>query len=178
MSRIGKLPIAIPKGVKVKISGRLVDVQGPKGKLSYEHEPLVSVTQEDEQLLVGRDDATKDSSRIQGLTRTLINNMVIGVADGYKRELDIVGVGYRAEVKGKTLVLSVGYSHPVELELPSGLEAVIERNTHITLTGFDKQSLGQFAANVRRVRPPEPYKGKGIKYTEETVRRKEGKKQG
>jgi len=178
MSRIGKLPIAIPKGVKVKVSDRQVHVEGPKGKLSYEHLSQVSIAEEGDRLRVVRGDTTKDSSRVQGLTRTLINNMVVGVSEGYKREMDIVGVGYRAEVKGRTLVLSVGYSHPVEMELPKGIDAVVEKNTHLTFTGFDKHALGQFVANVRRVRPPEPYKGKGIKYTEETVRRKEGKKQG
>ncbi|MDP8224025.1 MAG: 50S ribosomal protein L6 [Candidatus Lernaella stagnicola] len=178
MSRIGKLPIAIPKGVKVQVNGRQVHVSGPQGKLQYEYVALVSVSEDEGRLWVKRNDETKDSSRIQGLTRTLINNMVIGVSEGYKRELDIVGVGYRAEVKGKMLVLNVGYSNPVEVPLPAGVVAVVEKNTHITLTGFDKQLLGQFAADVRKVRPPEPYKGKGIKYSNEIVRRKEGKKQG
>jgi large subunit ribosomal protein L6 len=178
MSRIGKLPITVPKGVKVQINGRLVNVDGPKGKLQFEHLTDVSVVDQDGQILVQRQDAGKDSSRVQGLTRTLVNNMILGVSDGFKRELDIVGVGFRAEVKGQTLILNVGFSNPVEISVPKGIEVAIEKNTHLTLTGFDKQLVGQFAANVRRVRPPEPYKGKGIKYTEETVRRKEGKKQG
>ncbi len=178
MSRIGKLPIPIPKGVKVQIDKRLVKVDGPKGKLQYGLLPEVGVVEDEGRLLVKREDESKASSRIQGLTRALINNMVVGVTKGFKRELDIVGVGYRAEVKGETLTLNVGYSNPVEMVIPKGLKVVVDRNTHLTITGFEKQVLGQFAADVRKVRPPEPYKGKGIKYTEEIVRRKEGKKQG
>jgi large subunit ribosomal protein L6 len=175
MSRIGKLPIPIPPGVKVHIQDRVVRVEGPKGKLAYEHGPLVTVAVDDGKLRVTRQDDTRESSSLQGLTRTLLNNMVVGTTKGFTRELDVVGVGYKAELKGKALALSVGKSHVIELPIPGGVDVKIDKNTHIVVTGPDRQVVGQFAANIRRARPPEPYKGKGIKYTEEVVRRKEGK---
>jgi large subunit ribosomal protein L6 len=175
MSRIGKLPIPIPAGVKVQIQGRRVQVEGPKGKLAYEHNAQVAVAQEPGRLLVSRDDAQAGASAQQGLARTLINNMVVGVTKGYVRELDIIGVGFRAEVKGPTLFVTVGFTQPAEIAVPPGIEVRVDKNTHLVVTGIDKRLVGQFAANVRRLRPPEPYKGKGIKYTEEKVRRKEGK---
>jgi large subunit ribosomal protein L6 len=175
MSRIGKLAIPVPQGVKVHVAGREVRVEGPKGKLAYAFNPEVTVTHEDGKVKVARVDETARSSAMQGLTRTLINNMVVGVSQGYKRELDVVGVGFKAEKKGDVLALTVGFSRAAELPIPKGVDVAIDKNTHITLTGIDKQAVGQFAAEVRRVRPPEPYKGKGIKYTEEVIRRKEGK---
>lgn len=178
MSRIGKLPIQIPKGVKVQIADRLIQVDGPLGKLEYRNDTMVEVVQEGATLTVKRPDATAASSMYQGLVRALLNNMVLGVSKGYSRGLDITGVGYRAEVTGNVLKLTLGFSLPVELTVPKGIEATVERNTHIVLKSADKQAIGQFAAEIRAVRPPEPYMGKGIKYTEEIIRHKEGKKQG
>lgn len=178
MSRIGKMPITIPKGVKVQINGAEVSVNGPLGKLSYTHDDGVAVNLAGDEVVVSRVNENRQSRNLHGLTRSLINNMVIGVSAGFTRNLEVVGVGYRAEVKGSVLVLNVGYSNPVELKLPAGIKAEVDRNNRITLRGFDKQLLGQFAANVRAVRPPEPYKGKGIKYAEEILRRKVGKTSG
>lgn len=178
MSRVGKLPIPIPDKVSVNISGQEIAVKGPRGQLAYCAPAEVQVVQEDKQLVVTISSADRKTHGLHGLVRTLVNNMIIGVSEGFKRELEIVGVGYRAEVKGNALVLSVGYSHPVEMKLPKGVAAQVEKNNRIILTGYDKHMLGQFAANVRRVRPPEPYKGKGIKYVGEVVRRKVGKATG
>ncbi|HPQ69521.1 MAG TPA: 50S ribosomal protein L6 [bacterium] len=178
MSRVGKLPIPIPDKVSVNINGQEIAVKGPLGQLAYHAPDGVQVVQDEKQLLVTIGNNDRKTHGLHGLVRTLVSNMVVGVSTGFKRELDIVGVGYRAEVKGNALVLSVGYSHPVEMELPKGVDAAVEKNTRIILTGSNKHVLGQFAANVRRVRPPEPYKGKGIKYVEEVVRRKVGKATG
>jgi len=178
MSRIGKLPIQIPKGVKVQIADRLIRIDGPLGKMEYRNDSMVEVVQENAALLVKRPDRTAASSMYQGLVRALLNNMVIGVSQGYTRGLDITGVGYRAEVTGNVLKLTLGFSRPAELTVPPNVEASVEKNTHIVLKSVDKQAIGQFAAEIRAVRPPEPYKGKGIKYTEEIIRHKEGKKQG
>ncbi|NLH48630.1 MAG: 50S ribosomal protein L6 [Myxococcales bacterium] len=178
MSRIGKLPIPIPKGVKVQITGNRVVVNGPNGSLTYEHRPEVRVAEENGHLLVQRVDEGRQGSSMQGLTRTLINNMVVGVTQGYTRELDINGVGWRAEVKGDQLALTVGFTNPVEVAIPKGITVRVDKNTHIVLQSSDKQQVGEFAAIVRKVRPPEPYQGKGIKYTEEVLRRKEGKTSG
>lgn len=175
MSRIGKLPIPIPKGVKVQISGNRVVVEGPKGSLHYDHRPEISIAEENGHLLVNRIEKGSAGSSMQGLTRTLINNMVLGVTQGYTRELDINGVGWRAEVKGEMLALTVGFTNPYEIAIPKGITVRVDKNTHIVLQSCDKQQVGQFAADVRKVRPPEPYQGKGIKYTEEEIRRKEGK---
>jgi len=175
MSRIGKLPIPLPKGVTANVKDQMVTVKGPLGQLSYSFLANVSVALEKDKIVVARHDDSRGGRSIQGLTRTLIYNMVTGVSKGYTRELDVSGVGYRAEVKSRVLVLTLGFSHPVELPLPPGVDCTVDKNTHIVLKSYDKARLGQFAADVRRVRPPEPYKGKGIKYTEEIIRHKVGK---
>ncbi len=175
MSRVGKLPVELPQGVEVKISGQEVEVKGPKGTLSHRFHDLVEVVQEDGVLRVKPRSDSNQARALWGLSRSLLNNMVIGVSRGFTRVLEINGVGYRAEVSGRTLKLALGYSHPVEYQLPDGIEAKVDRNTVITLSGIDKQLLGQTAATIRAFRPPEPYKGKGIKYAEEEIRRKVGK---
>lgn len=174
MSRIGRQPITIPAGVKVEINGRLVTATGPKGSLEVALLPGIDVKQTDAELTVIRAIDDEERQRTYGLMRTLISNIVTGVSQGYQRQLEINGVGYRANVAGQTLNLSLGYSHPIEFALPNGVEAKIERNV-ITLSGADKQKVGQVAANIRALRKPEPYKGKGIKYVEERIRRKAGK---
>ena len=175
MSRIGKLPIDIPKGVTVNVSGQSVTVKGPKGQLALIAHPTVKVATEGSEVVCTRADDSQEARAAHGLVRASVANMVNGVATGFQRKLEINGVGYRAEVSGKKLVLQLGYSHPVEFQLPDGITAVIEKNV-LTLSGIDKQLLGATAAKIRSFRPPEPYKGKGIKYSDETVRRKEGKK--
>ena len=175
MSRIGKLPVALPKGVDISIKGQVVEVKGPKGVLSREFHPLVSVEKDDGSLRVKPLEESIKAKALWGLSRSLLNNMVTGVSQGYTRVLEINGVGYRAELKGTALNLSLGFSHPVVFELPQGIEAKVDKNTIITLTGIDKELLGQTAATIRAFRPPEPYKGKGVKYAEETIRRKVGK---
>jgi large subunit ribosomal protein L6 len=175
MSRIGRLPIPLPNGVTASIKDATVTVKGPLGQMSYTHLGLVAVKHEKDHLVVTRVDESRQSSSVQGLTRSLINNLVVGVSKGYSRELDVNGVGYRAEVKGRTLVLTLGFSHLVEMALPKGVDCTVEKNTHIVLKSSDKERLGEFAAEVRNVRPPEPYKGKGIKYTDEVIRHKVGK---
>ncbi len=175
MSRIGRAPIAIPSGVSVEQKGREVHVKGPKGALSQVLPEVIQLEQADGTLRLQRPDDRKPTRALHGLARALVNNMVRGVTDGFKRELAVVGVGYRAEVSGRTLKLSVGYSHPVEMAIPEGLEVAVDKNTEIAIAGIDKQAVGQFAADVRAVRPPEPYKGKGIRYADEHVRRKVGK---
>lgn len=175
MSRIGKLPVALPSGVEVKVDGDRVKVKGPKGNVEG---PLVRFTKievQDGEARVVREGDEKEMRAAHGLMRSLLNNMVIGVTVGFKRSLEIVGVGYRAEVKGQEIVLSVGYSQPVKVKIPKGLEVAAESQTQLEVRGIDKQRVGQFAAEVRRIRPPEPYKGKGIRYTGEYVRRKVGK---
>lgn len=174
MSRIGRQPITVPAGVKVEISGAVVTATGPKGSLEVTLLPGIQVKQTDAELTVVKAIDDEERQRIYGLMRTLINNIVIGVSQGYQRQLEINGVGYRANVAGQTLNLSLGYSHPIAFALPEGVEAKIERNV-ITLSGADKQQVGQVAANIRALRKPEPYKGKGIKYVEEHIRRKAGK---
>jgi large subunit ribosomal protein L6 len=175
MSRIGKLPVPLAPGVEVKVTDGTVRVKGPKGELAT---PLVSnvrIEIGDGQAQVHREGDDKPARARHGLMRSLLNNMVTGVTTGFTRELEIVGVGYRAEARGKVLVLSVGYSHPVEMAVPEGLEVKMDGVTKIAISGVDKQRVGQFAAEVRKVRPPEPYKGKGIRYAGEQVRRKVGK---
>ncbi|HHX60433.1 MAG TPA: 50S ribosomal protein L6 [Epulopiscium sp.] len=174
MSRIGKQPIAIPAGVTVTLNGNVVNVKGPKGTLTKEFDSAMNIAIEDENVVVTRPNDLKRNKSLHGLTRTLISNMVEGTADGFKKVLELNGVGYRAQKQGKTLVLSLGYSHPVEMDDPEGVESVVEGN-HITISGISKENVGQFAAEIRAKRPPEPYKGKGIKYIDETIRRKEGK---
>ena len=174
MSRIGKKPVDIPAGVTVTVAEGQIKVKGPKGELSRSIPPLVELKTEGSKLRVAVDEKEREGSAMSGLARSLIQNMVTGVSKGFKRELEITGVGYRAEVKPGILHLALGYSHPLELMLPPGVAAKVEKN-RIELTGIDREVLGQFAAVVRAQRPPEPYKGKGIKYVEETVRRKVGK---
>lgn len=175
MSRIGKKPIALPTGVTVKMAEHEIHVNGPKGKLSKHLPSTVRIQIEKDRLVVAPIEAEdRGASAMQGLARSLIQNMVTGVSQGFVRILEINGVGYRAEVKKQSLQLVLGYSHPIEMMLPEGISAKVEKN-RIELTGSDRESLGQFAAVVRAQRPPEPYKGKGIKYVEETIRRKVGK---
>lgn len=175
MSRIGRKPIPVPGGVTVTIDGANVKVKGPKGELQWQFRPEIAVEQEDGQLLVKRPSDSKEHRALHGLTRALIANMVEGVTNGYRRTLEIVGVGYRAEKKGSTLVLTVGYSHQVEYPEPAGIALSTASPTVVVVEGIDKAKVGQVAAEIRAVRPPEPYKGKGIRYQGEQVRRKAGK---
>jgi large subunit ribosomal protein L6 len=175
VSRIGKLPVTIPTGVKVAIDSNALRLEGPKGKLQTEIPTGVDVKVEGNVLHVGRQAEDRKVRALHGLTRKLIANMTLGVSQGFTRVLDINGVGYRAEVKGQELHMTLGYSHPVVFELPVGVSAAIERQVIITLSGADRQVLGETAAKIRSLRPPEPYKGKGIKYREEVIKRKAGK---
>ena len=175
MSRIGRMPIAIPAGVTVEIAeNNKVTVKGPKGELERVLPSEMTIKQEDGQILVTRPNDLKKMKSLHGLTRTLINNMVVGVTDGYTKQLEVNGVGYRAAKSGNKLTLNLGYSHPVVMEDPEGLESVVEGNK-ITIKGIDKEKVGQYAAEIRDKRRPEPYKGKGIKYMDEVIRRKVGK---
>lgn len=175
MSRIGKMPIAVPAGVEVNIDNNLVSVKGPKGQLSRQLHQDMIIRMEEGNIIVERPSDAKNHRSLHGLTRTLINNMVEGVTKGYERNLDMVGVGYRASKQGTKLVLAVGYSHPVEFEPGEGLEVDVPVPTKIIVKGIDKEKVGALAANIRAVREPEPYKGKGIKYEGEVIRRKVGK---
>lgn len=175
MSRIGKMPIKVPKGVKVAMAGTDLKVEGPVGKMLIKIPVEVKTRLEGDTLHVDRASEERRERSFHGLFRTLISNAVTGVSTGFKRELEINGVGYRAAVQGQVLNLSMGYSHPVEFKIPAGIKVEVDKQTKITLTGADKQLLGETAAKIRGVRPPEPYKGKGIKYAEEVVRRKAGK---
>ena len=176
MSRIGRMPVAIPAGVEVNIAnGNLVTVKGPKGTLTSQLSPLMTIKQEGAEIHVTRPNDEKENRALHGLTRALLHNMVVGVTEGYKKELDINGVGYRAAKEGKKLVLTIGYSHPVEVEEIDGITIDVPNPNHLVVSGCDKQKVGQFAAELREKRPPEPYKGKGIKYTDEVIRRKVGK---
>jgi len=174
MSRIGKKSIPLPQGVSVQVSDAEVRVKGPKGELSRPRLPLIEVEVEGAVVQVRAAEESRRANSFHGLCRTLINNMVVGVSQGFTRQLDLVGVGYRAELQGREINLSLGYSHPVLFPLPEGIEAEVDR-TKIILKGIDKELLGQTAAKLRALRPPEPYKGKGVKYAEEVVRRKAGK---
>lgn len=175
MSRIGKKPIAIPAGVEVKLDGNTVTVKGPKDTLTQTVHPNMEVKVEGTEILVTRPNDQKENRALHGLTRSLLANMVTGVTEGFTKELEINGVGYRAAMEGKTLVLTIGYSHLVKMETPDGLKCEVPAPNKIVISGADKQAVGQFAAEVRKQRPPEPYKGKGIKYANEHIRRKEGK---
>ena len=176
MSRIGRVPIAIPAGITVEVAeNNKVTVKGPKGTLERVLPSEMSIKVEGAEVVVSRPNDLKKMKSLHGLTRTLINNMVIGVANGYEKVLEVNGVGYRAQKQGKTLVLSLGYSHPVEMVDPEGIEAVVEGQNKIIVKGIDKEKVGQYAAEIRSKRGPEPYKGKGIKYADETIRRKVGK---
>ena len=173
MSRIGRMPIAIPAGITVEVAeNNKVTVKGPKGTLERVLPSEMSIKVEGAEVVVSRPNDLKKMKSLHGLTRTLINNMVIGVANGYEKVLEVNGVGYRAQKQGKTLVLSLGYSHPVEMVDPEGIEAVVEGQNKIIVKGIDKEKVGQYAAEIRSKRGPEPYKGKGIKYADETIRRK------
>ena len=175
MSRVGKAPITLPSGVSVAIDGNSVTVKGPKGQLDREFHERVSISQEDGVLTVERVDDERLSRAMHGLSRALLANMVIGVTDGYMKELSIVGVGYRAALKGSTLDMQLGFSHPVSVDAPTGITFEVPEPTRIVITGINKEAVGQIAAEIRSIRPPEPYKGKGIRYKDEHVRRKAGK---
>ena len=175
MSRVGSAPITVPSGVEVTITDGAVEVKGPKGDLSQTIDPRITVSVDDGVVTLTRSDEERQSRALHGLSRALVNNMVIGVSEGYAKELQAVGVGYRAVLRGSTLELQVGFSHPVTIEAPDGIDFEVPEPTKIFVRGIDKQLVGQVAANVRAVRPPEPYKGKGIRYVDEYVRRKAGK---
>ena len=175
MSRIGKKPVTVPAGVTVTIDGATVTVKGGKGELTRTFSDLVTIAQEGSEVLVTRNDESTESNAQQGLTRTLIHNMVIGVSEGFAKKLELTGVGYRAALKGTGLDLSLGYSHPVIVDAPEGITFEVPDNTHIVVKGISKEQVGQVAAEVRAKRPPEPYKGKGIHYEGEHIRRKLGK---
>ena len=176
MSRIGRAPIAVPAGVEIKIEdNNVVTVKGPKGTLTQQLHPNITIKQEGAELRVTRPNDLKENRSLHGLTRTLLNNMVVGVTDGYKKILDVNGVGYRVTMEGSKLVMNLGFSHQVIMEAPAGITVETPTANQIVISGFDKQLVGQFAAEVREKRPPEPYKGKGIKYSDEVIRRKVGK---
>ncbi|MBR5051437.1 MAG: 50S ribosomal protein L6 [Desulfovibrio sp.] len=177
MSRIGKLPVSVPAGVEVKIGADVIDVKGPNGHVSTPVCGMLDYEMKDGAITLTRKDDSRESNAQHGLRRTLLNNCILGVTQGFKKSLEVVGVGYRVGVKGSTIELQVGYSHPVLLDVPEGIKATVEGNV-LTLAGADKEAVGEFAARIRRVREPEPYKGKGIKYTTETIRRKVGKSGG
>ncbi len=175
MSRIGKMPISIPNGVSVEIEGTLVKVSGPKGQLSQEILPEISVKLEDNQVVVAIARPTKQTAALWGLSRTLVANMIAGVSEGFTKNLEMAGVGHRASMQGSKLQLSVGFSHPVLMTPPQGITYAVAENTKISISGIDKQLVGESAAKIRAVKPPEPYKGKGIRYAGEVIRRKAGK---
>ena len=179
MSRIGKKPIQIPKGVTVKVAGDAVEVQGPKGKLRQPIPPGITFAQQSEEgavsLVAKPEREDKELKKFYGLARSLVANAVTGVTDGFKKELDIVGIGYRAELKGKQVTFALGYSHPIVFDIPAGIDITIDKQTHIVVTGVDRQLVGQVAANIRRMRKPDPYKQKGVRYTGEVLKKKVGK---
>jgi large subunit ribosomal protein L6 len=175
MSRIGNKPVDLPEGVDVQVDGTVVTVKGSKGELNRTFHERIGFAIEDGVITVTRPDDTRESKALHGLSRNLLNNMVLGVSDGFSKELEIQGVGYRAALKGRDLELQVGYSHPVLVEAPEGITFEVPEQTRVIVSGIDKEMVGQLAANIRKVRPPEPYKGKGIRYVGEYVRRKAGK---
>ncbi|MEX1003748.1 MAG: 50S ribosomal protein L6 [Acidimicrobiia bacterium] len=175
MSRIGKMPVAVPSSVDFSLDGNTVSVKGPKGELSREFHERVSISFEDGSATVARQDDERESRALHGLSRALLANMVTGVADGFRRELEIVGVGYRAALKGNDIELQLGFSHPVTVTAPEGITFEVPEPTKVAVVGIDKELVGQLAANIRKLRPPEPYKGKGVRYVGEHVRRKAGK---
>ena len=175
MSRIGRLPIDIPAGVTVSVDGQAVTVKGPKGELSLTVANPIEVKLEEGQVLVTRPDDERESRSLHGLTRTLINNNIIGVTQGYTKGLEVVGTGYRVQQKGGSVEFALGFSHPVLVEAPEGITLTVEGNNKLTVSGIDKQAVGEVAANIRKIRKPEPYKGKGVRYAGEAVRRKAGK---
>ncbi len=175
MSKIGKQPITIPSGVKVNIQDRVITVEGPKGKLNFTFSPLVEVKVDNSQIIIKALSKEKLGKALFGTTRAVINNMVKGVIEGFRKELEIVGIGYKAQIKGKSLVLQIGFSHPVEIPIPSDINVSVPSPTKIVVEGIDKVKVGQFAVDIRKIYPPEPYKGKGIRYSKEIVRKKLGK---
>ncbi|NGX39623.1 MAG: 50S ribosomal protein L6 [Chlamydiae bacterium] len=175
MSRYGKLPIELPSGVELKKEGNLVSIKGPKGELSLEVKDEIDVQAEESNILVSFDEKGTVHKAMHGLYRSLVNNMVIGVSKGFEKRLSLIGVGYRAAISGSQLDLQLGFSHPTRLDIPSGLQVTVEKSTTVIVQGIDKQAVGQFAAIVRSIRPPEPYKGKGVRYEGEKVRKKAGK---
>ncbi len=175
MSRIGKLPIPVPAGVEVKIDGQNIDVKGPKGTLSHVVPAPITIVLEDNTITVTRPDDERNSRSLHGLTRTLIANNILGVTEGFSKGLEIVGTGYRVTAKGADLEFALGYSHSITVQPPVGITFVVEGNTKVTVQGIDKQAVGEVAANIRKLRKPEPYKGKGVRYAGEVVRRKAGK---
>ncbi|UYN83312.1 MAG: 50S ribosomal protein L6 [Microcella sp.] len=175
MSRIGRMPIDIPGGVEVKIDGQAVSVKGPKGELSLTVASPIEVALEDNQVVVTRPDDERNSRSLHGLTRTLIANQIIGVTQGYSKGLEVVGTGYRVQAKGEGVEFALGFSHPVTVNPPAGITFTVEGNNKLTVSGIDKQAVGEVAANIRKIRKPEPYKGKGVRYAGEVVRRKAGK---
>ena len=176
MSRIANAPVSLPGGVDVTLDGQLVKVKGSKGELEWNVHELVSVKQEDATIKVSANEASKHAVALAGTTRALVNNMVTGVSAGFEKKLSIIGVGYRAQAQGQTLNLTLGFSHPVNYAVPAGITVTTPSNTEIVVAGIDKQKVGQFAAEIRSYRPPEPYKGKGVRYTDEYVLRKQAKK--
>lgn len=178
MSRIGNKPVACPAGVKITVNTGSVDIEGKSAKLTLSLPPLVSIDVKDSEVHVNRREETSTAHAMQGLTRSLINNMVLGVTKGFKKELVIIGVGYKAQIAGSKLTLSLGYSHPVVYEVPAGIKVTVVENTKLTVEGADKHLVGEVAATIRRFRKPEPYKGKGIRYVEERIVLKEGKSVG
>ena len=175
MSRIGRLPITVPGGVQVAVDGQKVTVKGPRGELSLQAAEPIAVSVDDGQVKVERRNEERRSRQLHGLTRTLVNNMVIGVTEGYTKTLEVVGTGYRVQAKGTGLELALGYSHPVSFPAPDGISFQVETPTRFHISGIDKQLVGEVAANIRKLRAPEPYKGKGVKYADEVIRRKAGK---
>jgi large subunit ribosomal protein L6 len=175
MSRIGKKPIPIPKGVTVNVTADVVEVQGPKGKLRQPFPPGITFAVQDGQILAKPVREDSELGKFHGLGRSLVANAVLGVTEGFKRELDIVGIGYRAEVKGRQVVFALGYSHPIVFDIPQGIDIAVDKQTHVTVTGIDRQMVGQVAADIRRLRKPDPYKQKGVRYTGEVLKKKVGK---
>ena len=175
MSRIGKIPVEVPNGVTCTIDGQTLAVKGPKGELTRTFSPLVKISEEGTTLVVSPVDESTEANAQHGLTRTLVHNMVVGVSEGFEKKLQLVGVGYRAQLKGRDLELALGYSHPVKIVASDGISFEVPDNTHISVKGISKERVGQVAADIRAKRPPEPYKGKGIRYENEHVRRKLGK---
>ncbi len=175
MSRIGRKPIPVPAGVDVKIDGATVSVKGPKGELSHTLAEPITAKLEDGTLYVERPNDERRSRALHGLSRTLVNNLVVGVTDGYSKSLEIHGTGYRVQAKGSDLEFALGFSHPVVVAAPNGISFSVQKPTQLTVTGINKQQVGEVAANIRKIRPPEPYKGKGVRYQGETIRRKAGK---
>jgi large subunit ribosomal protein L6 len=176
MSRIGKKPVATPNGVTITIDGQTVTVKGPKGQLAWTLVDEIAVSQDGQNIVLAKREETPRAQAMWGLSRTLVNNMVVGVTQGYEETLELVGVGYRAAMKGQALSMQLGFSHDVDVKPPAGITFAVPKQTEIKISGIDKQLVGETAARIRRIRPPEPYKGKGVRYSGEQVRRKEGKK--